>query len=462
MNRPKILGISDPLTAPTGFGRVARELFTRLAETGKYDLGYLSHGWPGSSRFPGVVCYSDDRSNHCQEAFPRVALDFAQNDTYLLWTLMDPWQVGWLALPHTSPLRHPRTTQFLKEQRRQMHWVGHFPIDGEGTRNGRPARWTEEFIEPMDTPVAMSEWGRRVTQEVVKKDVRFISHAVNDTFRPMPKAEARLEVERRFAAGIARGLAKLPDADRPPTPQAFADELEIRKFKIGERFTVLCVMANRERKYWWDVLRAFRQLVDVVPDARLIGVCGHRAPLNPDAWPLEECVKELGLRLDFEADDPNVWLIETVVASHLPEDESMRILYNAADCSILISGGEGFGLPQLEAHACGIPCVAGDYSASSELAVHHRELIGPRGFTYTTNNMVRRPIYSPKDIADRLAWVAKNPAWRQEVGAAGVAQAQERTWQKILPQWIDLFDECFAKLEADHGSVGRPAEAATA
>jgi glycosyltransferase involved in cell wall biosynthesis len=336
-----------------------------------------------------------------------------------------------------------------------MHWIGHFPIDGEGPISGRPARWTEEFIEPMDTPVSMSEWGRTILKPVVQKEMQFISHAVNtDVFRPMPKGEARLEVERR--------LAQLPDADRPKSPQQFMDELEIRKFKLGDRFTVLCVMANRERKYWWDVLRGFRLLLDVVPDARLIGVCGQRVSSDPMAWPLEECCKDLGLRLDFDADDPNVWLIETVVAGHLPEDESMRILYNAADVSVLLSGGEGFGLPQLEAHSCATPCIAGDYSASSELSVHHRELIGPRGFTYTTNNMVRRPIYSPKDLADRLAWVSKNPAWCREVGAAGVAQAQERTWDKILPQWTNLFDTCFDTLAVTHGNADRAAEAASA
>lgn len=448
-SRVPIFGLSDPLLAPTGFARVARELFSQIPQD-RYRLGYLSRGWVGTSRFPGISCYSDgNRAGMCQEAFPAAAVDFAgAGKPFVLWTLLDPWQVGWLSLPEVSPQRRPASTQFLKAYRDRICWIGHFPIDGYGPRDG-PARWTERFLNGMDIPVAMSEWGRKICQPLMEngKEIRFISHAVHtDRFFPGDRDAARAKMQASYADTIARGLHALGD-DAPKNPDEFMREVGDRTFQMDDHFTILCVMANRSRKYWWDVLRAFRLLLDQVPDARFIGLCGDRTGDQDDSWPLEDCCRDLGFRLDDEDLLPNVWLIETVNdPAGYPQDYSLRVLYQAADVSTLLGGGEGFGLPQLEAHACGIPCIVGDYSASTELAVNSRELISPRGYTYTTTNMLKRPVYSPKDLSDRWAWIAKNPSWRKEVGAAGVAQAQERSWPNILPQWTSLFDEAATRL----------------
>jgi glycosyltransferase involved in cell wall biosynthesis len=160
----------------------------------------------------------------------------------------------------------------------------------------------------------------------------------------------------------------------------------------------------------------------------------------------------LGLRLDYHDKHPQVWFINTV------EDERILAeLYKAADVTILISGGEGFGLPQLEAHACGKPCIVGNYSASSELIVDKRESVEPQNWYWEGVNQCRRPIYDYRGIAGRLIFAAEHPLWREEVGQAGLAQARERTWDKILPKWIELFrlsgKEVKVNAEAEIGSL---------
>jgi hypothetical protein len=110
-DRMRILGLSDPLNAPTGFGRVARELFERLPRD--FRLGYLSRGWVGSGNFADVTCYSGgDHWGMCQDALPMAVADFVgAGDPFLLWTLLDPWQVGWLSMPetdrHSTPVSQP-------------------------------------------------------------------------------------------------------------------------------------------------------------------------------------------------------------------------------------------------------------------------------------------------------------------------------------------------------------------
>lgn len=46
---------------------------------------------------------------------------------------------------------------------------------------------------------------------------------------------------------------------------------------------------------------------------------------------------------------------------------AMNTLYNAFDVHLLVSMGEGFGMPQLEAQACGVPVICGDWTSMPEI-----------------------------------------------------------------------------------------------
>ena len=48
-------------------------------------------------------------------------------------------------------------------------------------------------------------------------------------------------------------------------------------------------------------------------------------------------------------------------------DTAMCTLYNCFDVHLLVSMGEGFGMPQLEAQACGVPVICGDWTTMPEL-----------------------------------------------------------------------------------------------
>ena len=45
----------------------------------------------------------------------------------------------------------------------------------------------------------------------------------------------------------------------------------------------------------------------------------------------------------------------------------MAVMYNALDVHVLVSKGEGFGIPIIEAQACGTPVIVGDWTAMGEL-----------------------------------------------------------------------------------------------
>ena len=117
LDRPlRILWISDSPLLGTGFGRVTREITTRLAKIPGLQiacLGWSHDGWPyDRERFPFVI-YPSQASTHGQDNFERVIGEF-QPDVVI--TLAELWMIDWLQTHPTRP---------------RFKWIGYFPMDGE-------------------------------------------------------------------------------------------------------------------------------------------------------------------------------------------------------------------------------------------------------------------------------------------------------------------------------------------
>jgi len=124
----------------------------------------------------------------------------------------------------------------------------------------------------------------------------------------------------------------------------------------GDRFVIGCVGTNKvERKNFRKLLMAFKQFHDKHNDSLLYL---HTEPLDKQGVHLPNLVQILGLEkaVCFPAD--------SVVP---PSEEHMAKLYNSFDVYCMPSKGEGFGLPIIEAQACGVPVVITDFSSMSEL-----------------------------------------------------------------------------------------------
>ncbi|MEA3396504.1 MAG: glycosyltransferase, partial [Chloroflexota bacterium] len=105
-------------------------------------------------------------------------------------------------------------------------------------------------------------------------------------------------------------------------------------------------------------------------------------------------------------------------------------LYRQAELLAFPSLYEGFGLPVLEALACGIPVVAS--SASSV-----PEVVGAAGL-----------LVSPTDTS---AWTAalrqalEDTALRADLRERGLARAAECTWARTAARWLDVLETLIAQ-----------------
>ena len=110
---------------------------------------------------------------------------------------------------------------------------------------------------------------------------------------------------------------------------------------------------------------------------------------------------------------------------YLP-DETLSILYRLAAVFVFPSLYEGFGLPPLEAMACGTPVVTSNVSALPEVVGDAAVLVDP------TN---------PKDIVDGLHRVLTDPALARELSAKGLVRAREFSWEQSVARICDLYRE---------------------
>lgn len=206
----------------------------------------------------------------------------------------------------------------------------------------------------------------------------------------------RQDVQHYFGVPPQRVDVITPGVDEvyvSPLPQAVADFR--RRRQLPERF-VLHVGTLQPRKNIPLLLEAFARLP--LPQVHLVLVGGK-------GWLYEEIfarVSQLGLqgRVHF--------------AGYVPDAE-LPLWYGAAQLLVLPSLYEGFGLPLVEAMACGCPVLAANVSSLPEA-------VGEAGL-----------LFAPQDVdelAERMTAVLQDEALRATMVAKGLAQARQFSWER--------------------------------
>lgn len=128
---------------------------------------------------------------------------------------------------------------------------------------------------------------------------------------------------------------------------------------------------------------------------------------------LEELRSKLDLRQDvtFTGFVPNADLIA---------------LYNAATLLVLPSFSEGFGLPVVEAMACGLPVAASRVGSLPEV-------LGEAGLYFDPHD--------PAEMALAMRQILTNGSLRQRLKAEGLRRSQQFSWRRAAQDTVRLFEE---------------------
>ena len=190
------------------------------------------------------------------------------------------------------------------------------------------------------------------------------------------------------------------------------NDLEILKqIKSKHHITsdfILFVSTIEPRKNLPTLLKAYRQLLDSYKAEVKLVVVGRRGWLSEKVFSL---VDELKLTDDV------------LFLGRVPVEDLLH-LYNAAQLLAQPSFYEGFGLPPLEAMACGTPVVVSNVSSLPEV-------VGDAGL-----------LVDPEDVSELTVaiWrVLTDEALRAELIAKGLKRAQCFSWEKTARQTLALY-----------------------
>ncbi|NIN63504.1 MAG: glycosyltransferase [Anaerolineae bacterium] len=184
------------------------------------------------------------------------------------------------------------------------------------------------------------------------------------------------------------------------------------KYSLDGPF-LLFVSTIEPRKNLPTLLRAFRRLLDNYKLDVKLTVVGQRGWFCGEVFAVTES-------LDLSED--------IAFLGHVPM-EDLVLLYNAAQALVHPSYYEGFGLPPLEAMACGTPSIVANVSSLPEVVGDASLLIPPDDVEGWTVAMWR---------------VLTDDSLHSELSAKGLTRAQLFSWKKAAQATLDLYKRLLA------------------
>jgi len=250
------------------------------------------------------------------------------------------------------------------------------------------------------------------------------------------------EAEAKAAGADARYVPLMLDSDVfTPGDRALA------RAALGwpeDAFLVTMVAANRgfpSRKALPEALKAFALFAKKHRDAMLYLHTARGGQPGDDGVDLPDLIERLDLRGRVQLPESYAYKMG------LPAAELANV-YRASDVLLSPSYGEGLGLPILEAAACGVPSIVGDWSAMPEVAFGGYRIPRPgtvvKGYGFVAQeyelphggNFCVPPIGSIVEALE-TAYRTAHAAARRDAAIAGAAAyaadtVAERYWRPVL------------------------------
>ena len=217
----------------------------------------------------------------------------------------------------------------------------------------------------------------------------------NDLARLLAIDPARVEL---VYPGVEPRFCPLPTATTEPVR---------RRLSLPDHF-VLFVSTLEPRKNLVRLLEAFAQIVQTDNSNLHLVIAGRRGWLYEDIF---AAIDRLQLR-------ERVRLLDYV------HDNDLPALYNLAAAFAYPSIYEGFGIPPLEALACGTPTVVADNSSLPEVVADAAVLVSAEDVG---------------SIASGIARVVSDAALRARLRAVGPAQARKFTWEQAAQRVLACY-----------------------
>lgn len=181
-----------------------------------------------------------------------------------------------------------------------------------------------------------------------------------------------------------------------------------KKYELPEHF-ILFVGNNNPRKNLARTIRAFDLLKEKARFPHQLVIAG-----------------EQGWKFDRETVLENIRHRESVRFIGFVPDEDMPVLYSAAALFVFPTLYEGFGIPVLEAQACGVPVVASECSSLPETAGDGAEYVDP---------------YSVESIFEGMRKILSDPTLSQKLIDMGEKNVKRFSWTDSADKLNEIIEK---------------------
>lgn len=197
-----------------------------------------------------------------------------------------------------------------------------------------------------------------------------------------------------------------PEDNCRPSPEA--DTLRVRRqYEINGSYA-FAYGATDPRKNTKNLIHAFGRWVKEGGKGKLV-----LAGIRPEN------------EAPFRSEAENSGILEQVIfCGFVPEDDIPALL-TGADCLVFPSIYEGFGLPMVDAMACGTPIIAADNTCLPEIGGDAALYIDP---------------FSVEKISEGIGKVMGNIERQKQMRTDGLKQVQKFTWNKTAQTVVNIFE----------------------
>ena len=316
---PKVLWVSNAPWASTGYGQQTAQVLPRLKADGidvavaaNYGLEANETYWP--SEAGPIKVYPRGFEQWSNDVVPAHMFDWhseSPDAESLIITLFDVWV-----------FRGPKWADW-----KVASWtpIDHSPIPPD------VIKWSKQTFV---TPIAMSKFGKELYDNLGINSY-YAPHAIEKVFKPTPEIKFQGD---NYTSQDLLNVTK-------------------DKFVIGMNAANKGVMPNR--KAFGENLLAFSMFAKKHDDVVLYlhtDPTGALGGIN-----LPHLLDAVGLPKE------KVVFADPYMLRKGVSQEVLACIYSGLDVLLATSYGEGFGIPTIEAQACGVPVIASNFAASAEL-----------------------------------------------------------------------------------------------
>jgi len=188
------------------------------------------------------------------------------------------------------------------------------------------------------------------------------------------------------------------------------------KYKLPENY-ILHIASKDPRKNTKGVLLAFKYFLQKTTVSHKLLLLGCKEA------DLKLMLYEIGATAIYEH----------IMVTGYVLDEDLPAIYYLSKLFLFPSFREGFGIPVIEAMACGVPVITSNTSSMPEVAGDAAHIINPN---------------KPKEIGMGMLKITSNATYRKDLIQKGLFQSKQFSWNRMAFQVLEQYKELYKEIKS--------------